>query len=319
MTEADTELESFWTEHAADVDARLRSALAEDRVDHDAATEIAFGRVSAGPQHALARITAGECGVVAGVPGAFRAFALLDSKVRLIQRRAEGAAVDAGDVVLELVGTIPAVLGAERTALNWLGYLSGIATRTADWVARAPGVAILDTRKTLPGWRDLAKYAVRAGGGTNHRRDLSDFPMLKENHRDLFRNCRMSPESAPDEEIRALVERHRESAWSHRPLEIEVEDYDSLRACVEHGVDWILIDNQSPETIREWVARVEADVLGLAPDWRGRLEASGGITGRSIAAYAAAGVGRISIGSLTHSVPNLDVSLHVEWLDEESR
>ncbi len=309
----DTDLEPFWRQPRIqrDLQALITTALREDGVDDDAASRLAFGD---GQIPARARITAEESGVVCGVLPTLHVFERLDPALNVIQRASEGQGVAAGDVVLELDATISAVLGAERTALNLLGYLSGISTRTAHWVSLAPDVTVLDTRKTLPGWRDFAKYAVRAGGGTNHRRDLAEFPMLKENHRQLFRKNCLSDTATPEEEIEALVVRHRESAYSQRPLEIEVEDYESLRACVERDVDWILIDNQTPDRIREWVAKLES-TLDLPDGWRSRLEASGGVTGETIRDYAAAGVGRISVGSLTHSVPALDVSLHVEWVE----
>ncbi|MEM7263649.1 MAG: carboxylating nicotinate-nucleotide diphosphorylase [Planctomycetota bacterium] len=310
----DTSLEEFWSRSDVrrQLDTLIEGALEEDRVSSDGATVIGFGE---GLDPARATITAGEPGVICGSEGAVRVFRAIDPNIRVIDRRRDGEAVQAEDVVLVIEGTIRALLGAERSALNWLGYLSGIASRTADWVARAPGVAILDTRKTLPGWRDFSKHAVRAGGGTNHRRDLEEFPMFKENHRDLFRKGRMPAGATPDEEMKALVAAHRNSPFADRPLEIEVEDYESFRACLESGVDWILIDNQTPDEIRRWIERGEREIENLPADWKHRLEASGGVTGETVASYAEVGVGRISIGSLTHSVPSLDLSLHVEWIE----
>ena len=157
-------------------------------------------------------------------------------------------------------------------------------------------------RKTFPGARLFQRRAVAAGGGTNHRFDLAEFPLVKENHRSLFG-------SGSSSEIGEITRRLQEAA-PEVPVQIEVEDEESFRAALVAGAERILIDNQTPETMARWIESAEADGLPLR---REGLEASGGITGETIADYAASGVGRVSLGALTHSWKSLDFSLHVEW------
>ena len=199
-----------------------------------------------------------------------------------------------------------AVLGGERTLLNAMSHLSGIATQVGRMTQGASGVEVLDTRKTLPGWRELQKYAVWAGGGTNHRQHLAEFPMVKDNHRQLLRD--LQPMEGR-EQVRWIVERLRE-AQAPEPIELQVEDFESFMACIEADVDLVLVDNQSPETIGEWLRKAEE----CRPrPWRSRIEASGGITETTLPQYRASGVERVSLGALTHSVRALDLSLHLEW------
>jgi len=318
---ANVELDAFWrqADTKSSVDQILGAALREDAAlseappGRDEATFALFP-LGAAPNRVRATVTAKGSGVVCGLPGLLRTFELLGGSPEVEEQVADGSRVAPGDRVIVLLDSVQRVLRAERTALNWLGHLSGVASRSDHWASIAPDVELLDTRKTLPGWRRLEKHAVRAGGGTNHRMDLAEFPMIKENHRDLFRRSLPTPPENAGEEIRWILERLR--AGYSGPVEIEVEDYESFLACLRHQVDWILIDNQIPETVADWIQRAETELGESADRWRHRLEASGGIDEARLAEYAGTGVRRISLGALTHSGPALDLSLHVEWCEE---
>ena len=230
-------------------------------------------------------------GVICGLQVAAEVFRAVDERVSFRPRVREGEPVQPGDVVAEVEGPLRGILTAERTALNFLARLSGIATLTARFVdAVAPYRAvILDTRKTTPGWRVLEKYAVRCGGGRNHRMGLYDMVLIKDNH------------IAACGSISEAVRRVR-AAGVGVPVEVEVKDLDELREALKLGVDRILLDNFSVEDIAEAVKIAE----GRVP-----LEASGGVTLDNVAAIAATGVDYISVGALTHSAPALDLSLEL--------
>ena len=230
-------------------------------------------------------------GVICGLQVAAEVFRAVDERISFRPRVREGEPVQPGDVVAEVEGPLRGILTAERTALNFLARLSGIATLTARFVdAVAPYRAvILDTRKTTPGWRVLEKYAVRCGGGRNHRMGLYDMVLIKDNH------------IAACGSISEAVRRVR-AAGVGVPVEVEVKNLDELREALKLGVDRILLDNFSVEDIAEAVKIAE----GRVP-----LEASGGVTLDNVAAIAAAGVDYISVGALTHSAPALDLSLEL--------
>ncbi len=237
------------------------------------------------------RIVAKQDGVVAGLPVAEAVFRRVDPATRFIVHLPDGARVRAGDLVAEVVGPARGVLAAERTALNFLQHLSGIATLTRAFVnaVAGSGATILDTRKTRPGYRLLDKYAVRMGGGQNHRMGLYDMVMVKDNHIDAAGS------------IRAAVERAR-AAHPDLPVEVEVRTLDELREALSLSVQRILLDNMSAEQMR---AAVEL-TAGQTP-----LEACGGVTLENVAAIAATGVDYISVGALTHSAPALDLSMKI--------
>ena len=230
-------------------------------------------------------------GVICGLQVAAEVFRAVDERISFRPRVREGEPVQPGDVVAEVEGPLRGILTAERTALNFLARLSGIATLTARFVdAVAPYRAvILDTRKTTPGWRVLEKYAVRCGGGRNHRMGLYDMVLIKDNH------------IAACGSISEAVRRVR-AAGVGVPVEVEVKNLDELREALKLGVDRILLDNFSVEDIAEAVKIAE----GRVP-----LEASGGVTLDNVAAIAATGVDYISVGALTHSAPALDLSLEL--------
>ena len=205
--------------------------------------------------------------------------------------RADGDALAPGDVVCRIAGPARAVLAAERTLLNALCRLSGVATLTARYVAAARPARVLDTRKTTPGWRALEKAAVVAGGGTNHRMGLHDMVLVKDNH------LALAGEGLPG----AVARSRRE--LPDVLVEVEADDLDGVRRALGAGADWILLDNMDPEEMREAVSLV---------DGRAKLEASGGMSLDGARAAAEAGVDAVSVGALTHSAPALDLALDLD-------
>jgi nicotinate-nucleotide pyrophosphorylase (carboxylating) len=271
------------------LDEIVRRALDEDVGPGDVTTD---ATVPAGAQ-ARARITQKQPGVVFGLDAVEATFRQLDPNVRARRLVAEGEWRDAGPV-LELEGSAAALLTGERTALNFLQRLSGVATLTATYVKaiEGTGARVLDTRKTTPGLRDLEKAAVAAGGGTNHRAGLYDVVLIKENHAAMA--------GGVGEAVRAARE-----AAPGIPLQVECRNLDEVEAALEAGAPRLLLDNMAPEQLREVVARV---------DGRAELEASGGVTLETIREIAASGVDFVSVGALTHSAPALDLSMLLEPL-----
>lgn len=238
-------------------------------------------------QVAVVDIVARGPGVVAGLPYAAAAFEAVSSGAAVCEYKAkDGQSVQPGDVVLRVVGPTRSVLTGERTALNLLGHLSGVATLTRRWVdaVAATGTKIRDTRKTTPGLRTAEKYAVRCGGGVNHRMSLSDAALIKDNH------------VAAAGGVTAAFDAVR-SAWPGLPVEVEVDSLEQLADVVRAGADLVLLDNFAPAQMAEAVAEVAG---------RARLEASGGLTLASAADVAATGVDYIAVGELTHSAAVLD-------------
>jgi nicotinate-nucleotide pyrophosphorylase (carboxylating) len=239
-------------------------------------------------------VVARASGVIAGLPLVAATFRKLAPEIEISAGLRDGAGVAAKTTLMRLAGSAHAVLAAERTALNLLGHLSGIATATREFVGRAAGtkLRICCTRKTTPGLRALEKYAVRCGGGFNHRFGLDDAMLIKDNH------------IAVAGGIRAVLERARGAAGHLVKIEIEVDTLDQLREVLAVGLaDAVLLDNMDTATLRQAVAMA----AGTLP-----LEASGGITLDTIAAIAATGVDYASSGWITHSAPNLDVALDIE-------
>jgi nicotinate-nucleotide pyrophosphorylase (carboxylating) len=267
------------------LDAVVRAALAEDVGEGDLTTE---GVVPA-DLRCRAELVLEEPGVVSGVPAARAVFCALDPSVRLESLLEEGSHVKEVPARLaEIEGSARAILTGERTALNLLGRLCGIATLTARYVGlvEGTGTTILDTRKTTPGLRSLEKYAVSCGGGVNHRLGLHDAILLKENH------LRIAGGIAPA--VAALR--------NGQPIEVEAETLAEVAEALESGVERILLDNMTPEEVRRSVELVAGRV---------ELEASGGISLGNVRAYAETGVDFISVGALTHSARSLSVSLEL--------
>ena len=238
----------------------------------------------------LADFAVREAGVVAGLGVAALVFhRVLGDQVRIDDRVADGSAVGVGDVVMRVSGPTRGLLTAERTALNFACHLSGVATATAAWVAALAGTRarVLDTRKTLPGYRALQKYAVRCGGGVNHRFSLSDMAMVKDNH-----------VIAAGGVVPAYLAVR--GQWPSVPVEVEVTDLAQLRELLDVNCERILLDNMDPTTMAEAVR---------ITDGRATLEASGGLTLDRARVVAETGVDFISVGALTHSVTVLDIGM----------
>ena len=288
------------TLHPFDDDAT--EALIELAVSEDLGAEgDVTGRVVPADARCVGRIVFREPGVLAGLPLAERVLARIAPDARLEAWARDGDEVDAGEVVAELRGSARGVLAAERTLLNFLQRLSGIATATQRFVdaVSGTGARVLDTRKTTPGWRALEKYAVRVGGGDNHRFGLYDQVLIKDNHLAVW-----GGEAA----VAEVVARAREAAPAGTPVEVEVTTLEGALTAVRAGADIILLDNFSVAHLREAVTAVVEDVSrrGAEPPL---LEASGGIALDTIRAVAEAGVDRISTGWITHSARALDIAL----------
>lgn len=281
---------------AHDLDRMLAAALVEDQGGGDLTS---LSTVPEGTQ-CRAKLTAKAGGVLAGMEIFQRVFELCSSEIEFDCLIQDGERVAPGSVVAELRGDARAVLLAERTALNYLQRMSGIATLTAEYVRLAAGRArILDTRKTTPGLRALEKYAVRCGGGENHRIGLFDEVMIKDNHLDLS-----------GKSLGELVRKAREDVGPAVRITAEARDAGEAEQAADAGADVILLDNLDAEAMREVGPRLRQ--LAQANGRKLELEASGGIDAGNLAAVAASGVDRISIGALTHSAPALDLSLAVE-------
>lgn len=274
------------------LDALIEDALNEDVGAGDCTTlwtvpEAAVGR---------AEIRAKAPVVISGTDAARRVFARVDSAMSLAFDAGDGARLEPGDRLLSIEGPLRGILTAERTALNFLGRLSGIATLTRRFVDAVAGTnaRVIDTRKTTPGWRELEKAAVRDGGGVNHRMGLYDMVLIKENH------------IAAAGGIVAALETVRAANGAGLPVEIEVRTLDELRVVLEVGVERVLLDNMSPDELRRAVALARASAGGGPA-----LEASGNVTLDTVATVAETGVDLISVGALTHSAPVADLSLRV--------
>jgi nicotinate-nucleotide pyrophosphorylase (carboxylating) len=269
--------------------AVVTAALREDVGDGDLTTEA----LVPADEHCTAQLLIEEPGVVCGIPLAAAVFKALDPSVSVTALRSEGTALDTAPVaVAELSGPARAILTGERTALNLVGRLSGIATLTRSYVDQVAGTStvILDTRKTTPGLRALEKYAVRCGGGTNHRFGLDDAILVKENHLRVAGGVSAAA---------ATLTGRRDGIT----VEVEAETLGQVVEALDAGIERILLDNMTPDEIAAAVALVAG---------RAKLEASGGVTLDTVRAYAETGVDYISIGALTHSARSLHVSLEVQ-------
>jgi len=265
----------------------IKAALAEDLAGGTDVTSVST--ISADAELS-AEFVSRDLGVVAGIEmahGVLTEVGITNIEV-LVQ---DGASVKVGDVLIRVTGNARAILLAERTALNFLGHLSGIATLTSHWVSAIAGTncEVRDTRKTTPGWRELEKFAVRMGGGTNHRMSLSDAALIKDNH--------IAAAGGVKEAFSAV-----RSSFPTAPIEIEVDTLGQLAEVLPLKPDLVLLDNMTPEQCRTAVSLVAGQT---------KLEASGGITLELARAYAETGVNYIAIGALTHSAKNFDIGLDV--------
>ena len=281
-------------------DKYIKIALEEDINSEDVSTNAVMPEYKKGEVYLFAK----EDGIIAGLQIFERVFKLLDENTevtfieingRTIQ---DGDRVEAGQALAVVTGDVRVLLSGERTALNYLQRLSGIATYTRHLADMLKGskTKLLDTRKTSPGMRIFEKYAVRIGGGCNHRYNLSDGVLLKDNHIDAAGG------------VREAIEAARAYAPFVRKIEVETEDLDMVREAVDAGTDIIMLDNMSPEMMAEAIRII---------DGRAETECSGNITKENIATITSLGVDYISSGALTHSAPILDISLkHLKVLDE---
>ena len=267
------------------IEQRVAQALAEDAHDGDITSKATI----TADQISQAAFTARKSGVVAGT---LIAAVVLEqcglNNYQLLVK--DGQAINAGTVLIKLEGNTRAILLAERTALNFLSHLSGIATLTAQWVKAVEGsnTKVRDTRKTTPGLRELEKYAVRMGGGTNHRMTLSDGALIKDNH------------IAAAGSVTAAISNVKKE-FPGVEIEVEVDNLEQLKEALQTGVDIVLLDNMSIEQTK---AAVE-----ITKGFKTKLESSGGLKIENAAAYAATGVDYLAVGALTHSAPVLDIGL----------
>jgi nicotinate-nucleotide pyrophosphorylase (carboxylating) len=274
-----------------EIEAAVTRTLEEDLGRAGDITSIATVPEDAGGR---AVVAARQKGVIAGLPLVAAAFRRLSPEIEITPHARDGAAIEPRTKLMTIDGNARVILAAERTALNYLGHLSGIATATAEFARRIAHTKarVVCTRKTTPGLRALEKYAVRCGGGFNHRFGLDDAMLIKDNH------------IAVAGGVRAVLERARRAAGHLVKIEIEVDTLDQLRQVLDTGLaDTVLLDNMAAADLRQAVALV----AGKLP-----LEASGSITLDNIAEIAATGVDYASSGWITHSAPNLDVALDIE-------
>ena len=272
----------------------LRSSLAEDIGSGDITTET----VVPATQRARGDVIAKAPLILAGIELFAEVFLLLDPTAEAEIRSHDGEELVHGQIPVRVTATARALLTGERVALNLLQRLSGVATLTRHFVRSIAGTSaqIVDTRKTTPGLRMLEKYAVRVGGGHNHRRDLGEAVLIKENHIRLAGGVGAALQAAQAAKSRAK--------W----IEIEVTNLEELRDALAHGADMVLLDNMSPPLVRRAVEQVRSYDQGR----KIRTEASGGITLGNVREFAEAGVDWISIGALTHSAPAMDLSFEIE-------
>lgn len=278
-----------------EIRSAVKTALAEDLGDGDA-TSLATVPESA---RAKAAVRAREDLVPAGLAFAEMAFKELSASVKITRLGSDGQPVKAGADLMRVEGPARAILSAERVALNFLQRLSGVATLTAQFVAAIAGTKarILDTRKTTPGWRRFEKYAVKCGGGQNHRIGLYDMVLIKDNHLAALRG--ESPNA-----IAVAVQRAREK-FPKLKVEVEADTLEQVKQAVEARGDFVLLDNMSLEQLREAVRLVSG---------RAQTEASGGVNLKTVRAIAETGVDLISAGALTHSARAVDIALDFEEL-----
>jgi nicotinate-nucleotide pyrophosphorylase (carboxylating) len=271
----------------------IDTALAEDLGIGDTTTDALIR----GDEQGTGFIVSKEGGILAGVRVAEQVFHRLDPELKVEVFLADGAEVKSGTRVAEVSGSITSILKAERVALNFLQRLSGIASDTNRYVERVKGlpVRIMDTRKTTPGLRLLEKYAVTMGGGKNHRMNLSDGILVKDNHLAILQSQGLS--------IKEIVVKARQNAPHRLPVEVEVRTVAEALEAVEAGADIIMLDNMNLEDMRKAVESIHGRAL---------IEASGGITLDNVRAIAETGVNYISIGALTHSARALDISLELQ-------
>ena len=268
------------------VDPLILSAIKEDITSEDVSTN----SVVKGPVKGTADLICKEDGIICGLDVFKRVFTLIDSEIEVDLKKEDGDKVVVGEVLATVTGDMRVILSGERTALNYLQRMSGIATYTNKTASLLEGTKtkLLDTRKTTPNNRVFEKYSVKVGGGNNHRYNLSDGVLLKDNHIGAAGS------------VTNAIKMAKEYAPFVRKIEVEVENFDMVKEAVEAGADIIMLDNMKPEQLKEAIAYI---------DGRAEIEISGNVTKENLNLYVEMGVDYISSGALTHSAPILDVSL----------
>lgn len=272
------------------IDRLIETAMHEDRVRHDITTRYLVDKKKFSQAYIISRQNARLCGIEI----VYKIFKKFDPSARVFAYHKDGDAVNPNEPVIYIQGPTSAILSCERITLNFLGHLSGIATLTSAFVEKVKGTKarILDTRKTTIGFRDLEKYAVRCGGGDNHRRDLSDMVLIKDNHLLSYENQLDIPGT-----IKSLRKK------TGKLIEIEVDTLDQFREALNAGPDIILLDNMTTAQIKKAV------FLNKKSGRKILLEASGNVRLDTVSAIAKTGVDRISVGQLTHSAKSIDFSM----------
>lgn len=286
------QLETVAAERLLDLALQEDLAGAVDVTSESTISKDARGRV---------QIVSRSVGIVSGIPIIKQVLAAVDESLTLDSTFDDGSRVASGTVVATMSGPVRGLLTAERTILNFMTHLSGIATLTSEFVQQAKGTnaIILDTRKTLPGWRVLAKYAVRCGGGTNHRMGLFDGCLIKDNHIASWR------ERHADGSLAELITDVRSQLGGKLPIEIEVDTIEQLTDVLVASPEIVLLDNMTNDELAQAVSARDL----ASPSTQ--LEASGGVNIETVAGIARTGVDRISVGALTHSAPNFDLGF--DW------
>ncbi len=278
----------------------IELAKQEDLGGGDITSEATIGADESG----CGKLVFREAGVLCGMPVAAEALRQYNEQLTMKDAQSDGTIMPADAVAATIEGPLRSLLSAERVLLNFLQRLSGIATRTAQFVeaVQGTGATIYDTRKTTPGWRELEKYAVRCGGGSNHRQGLYDAVLIKDNHLATLSSGTLK------ERLEAVLVRLQERSVQPTFIEVEVDTLDQLAEVLEvKGVNIVLLDNMAPAMLSEGIRLRDR----ICPDRKVELEASGGIALEAVRAIAETGVDRISVGALTHSVRSLDIGLDV--------
>ena len=275
------------------IESLIDLAIQEDYMSGDATSESIIDSKATG----IGTIVSDEIGILAGFEIAAKVFLKIDPSLIISQFISDGSKLINGSEIASISGNLSSILIAERTALNFLRKLSGVATHTAKFVELIShtNAKIVDTRKTTPGYRNLEKYAVRMGGGHNHRQNLSDGILIKDNHIKILEGDGLN--------ISDVIRKAKDNSSHTIKTEIEVENLDDLISALNAGVDIIMLDNMPVEMMKKAVELCEGKVI---------TEASGGVNLSSVKAIAETGVNLISVGAITHSSPNLDLSLDVE-------
>ncbi|MCL2390861.1 MAG: carboxylating nicotinate-nucleotide diphosphorylase [Endomicrobia bacterium] len=271
----------------------IRLALKEDCVFKDITTKEFIPK----DKQAKAVLIANKPGVLCGIDVFTAVFKAIDKKCRVTKKIKDCSKIKKGDHILEINGPAQAILSGERTALNFLQHMSGIATLTNEFVSAVKGgrAKIFDTRKTIPGYRELAKYAVRCGGGANHRMGLSDMVLIKDNHLSLTKDLASK--------IKGFRKKHKNVL-----VEVECENAAQVRHALQVRADIIMLDNTSYANTKKMAALIRKNSVNC---YNPEIEISGGINAKTIGKFAKLGVERISVGMITHSAPALDITLEI--------